>query len=254
MRHLFLIALSLLTLHSAYCQSSDNIVAYWSFDDDVEGVVKDSSKNQNDGVSYDLTYAKGVVGQAGYFDGVNSKVIIPNTPKEITNLRYGSISCWFKFENIGGQVLPILYLGKSVSGRPNHSMVIEVGHDRGNPYNRRLYLTTIIGRGVNFCVDSAYNLDENRWYHYVAVVSKRGNTIYIDGKEHQNRRYNLGSDSSYTTFFNDVPAKDLLSIGYGKYSQEDPFYSFKGYIDEMIIYDRALTRDEVRELYRKGNQ
>ncbi|MFR9655253.1 MAG: LamG domain-containing protein [Rikenellaceae bacterium] len=179
-------------------------------------------------------------------------MIIPNTPKEITNLESGSISCWFKFENVGGQVLPILYLGSSTSGGSNYSMIIEVGHDRGNPDNRRLYLTSIIGRGKNFCVDSNNNLDQNRWYHYVAVVSESGNTIYIDGKEHHSRRYNLGSNSTYTTFFDDVPIKELLSIGYGRYSQEDPFYSFSGYLDEIKIYDRPLTSQEVRALYEQG--
>ncbi|MFI3302880.1 MAG: DUF1566 domain-containing protein [Rikenellaceae bacterium] len=231
---------------------TNGIVAHWSFDNDSPGVVVDSSTNGNNGVSSRVTYTQGVVGKAAYFDGIGSKVIIPDTPKEIVNLKNGTISCWFKFENVGGQVLPILYLGKATSGRPNHSMVIEVGHDRGNPSNRRLYLTTIVGRGSNFCVDSNNNLDQNRWYHYVAVVSKSGNTIYIDGKEHTNRRYNLGSNSSYTTFFDDVPTKELLSIGYGKYSQEDPFYSFKGYIDELKIYDYPLSSKEVKSLYGEG--
>ncbi len=251
MRRIIILIIAALATITAHAQES-GLVANWSFDNDTEGVAIDSSSNQNHGKSEDVTYRAGVVGKAAYFNGESSKIVIPNTPKSIANLKAGSISCWFKFENIGGQVLPILYLGKATSGRPNHSMVIEVGHDRGNPYNRRLYLTTIIGRGINFCVDSAYNLDENRWYHYVVVVSKKGNTIYIDGKEHLDRRYNLGSDSSYTTFFNDVPTKELLSIGYGKYSQEDPFYSFKGYIDEMKIYDRALTRQEVKSLYEEG--
>ncbi len=251
MKHLLLATIATLITISVSGQQS-GMVANWSFDNDTEGMAIDSSQNKNHGEAVDVTYHEGVVGKAAYFNGESSKIIIPNTPKSIANLKSGSISCWFKFENIGGQVLPILYLGKATSGRPNHSMVIEVGHDRGNPYNRRLYLTTIIGRGINFCVDSNYNLDQNRWYHYVVVVSKRGNTIYIDGKEHHNRRYNLGSDSSYTTFFNDVPTKELMSIGYGKYSQEDPFYSFKGYIDEMRIYDRALTKQEVKSLYEAG--
>lgn len=251
MRYLFLLAFIAISTVSVYSQR-DGVVASWSFDNDSKGVVYDSSKNKNHGKATDVTYEEGIVGKAAYFDGVNSKIIIPNTPKSITNLKTGTISCWFKFENIGGQVLPILYLGKSTSGRPNYSMIIEVGHDRGNPSNRRLYLTTIVGRGSNFCVDSNYNLEENRWYHYVAVVSEKGNTIYIDGKEHSGRRYNLGSNSSYTTFFNDVPAKELLSIGYGKYSQEDPFYSFKGWIDEVTIFDTPLSKEEIKELYKLG--
>ncbi len=251
MRDYLSIIIATMITSSAMGQA-DGVVAYWSFDNDTRNIVFDSSTNQNHGESCDVTYHKGVVGDAAYFDGITSKIIIPDTPEEITNLKSGSISCWFKFENIGGQVLPILYLGRSTSATPSYSMVVEVGHDRGNPNNRRLYLTSIVGRGSNFCVDSNYNLKEDRWYHYVAVVSESGNTIYIDGEEHHSRRYNLGSNSSYTTFFNDVPIKELLSIGYGKYSQEEPFYSFKGYIDELMIYDRPLSAQEVKSLYDKG--
>ncbi|MFI3331571.1 MAG: LamG domain-containing protein [Rikenellaceae bacterium] len=251
MKYFLLMAIATTMAISASAHDND-MVAYWSFDNDSENTVIDLSQNKNHGASLDVDYTKGVVGKAAYFNGKTSKIIIPNTPKEITNLKQGSISCWFKFENQGGQILPILYLGKATSGRPNHSMVIEVGHDRGNAQNRRLYLTTIVGRGSNFCVDSNYNLNENTWYHYVAVVSKSGNTIYINGKEHKNRRYNLGSNSSYTTFFYHVPTKELLSIGYGKYSQEEPFYSFKGSIDELRIYDSALSSEQVKALYSQG--
>ncbi len=319
-----------ITLIALFCTitltsyGDNEVVAYWSFDNDQEGTVIDSSKNQNHGESSFVTYTDGVVGKAAYFDGEKSKIIIPNTPSEIVNLDEGTISCWFKFENKGGQVLPVLYLGKVTSEKPPHSMILEIGHDRGDPNNRRVYLTTIAssgsmssknrsssnqnrqstrntssfsggsggrtsmsggqssynggamrnsnsnsnsqnssrnnsqsnstkskkeGEGSNFCVDSRTNLSENEWYHYVAVVSQKGNTVYINGKELKDRRYNLGSDSSYTTFFNDVPTKELLSIGYGKYSQEDPFYSFNGYIDEVMIFDKPLSKKEIEKLY-----
>ncbi|MFR9653046.1 MAG: DUF1566 domain-containing protein [Rikenellaceae bacterium] len=229
----------------AESQPGTGLVASWSF----ELSAKDSSANMSHGKAEGVSYVDGVVGKAAYFDGMSSKIIIPDIPKTITSLKEGTISCWFKFENRGGQVLPLLYLGKATSGKPNYSMVLEIGHNRGDSSNRRLYLTTIVGRGENFCVDSNTNLTPGKWYHYAAVVSQRGNTIYINGKEHTTRRYNLGSDSSYTTFFDDVPAKELLSIGYGKYSQEDPFYSFKGAIDEMAIYSRALSSEEILALY-----
>ncbi|MFR9651217.1 MAG: LamG domain-containing protein [Rikenellaceae bacterium] len=251
MKYIVSFILAIAATVSAFGQDY-GVVADWTFDNDFEGVVMDSGESQNHGTSVGVTHTEGVVGKAAYFDGVSSKITIPHLPKSITSLKKGSIAFWFKFENIGGQVLPILYLGKAISGKPDHSMVIEVGHDRGNPDNRKIYLTTIIGRGENFCVDSNFNLEENRWYHYAVVVSKSGNTVYIDGEELTNRRYNLGSDSSYTTFFNDVPAKELLSIGYGKYSQEDPFYHFKGYLDEFKIFDYPLTSKKVKALYEQG--
>ena len=60
-----------------------------------------------------------------------------------------------------------------------------------------------------------------------------------------NRNYNLGSDSRYTDFFADVPEKKMLSLGYGRYGLANPFYPFKGSIDEVMIYNRALTAGDV---------
>lgn len=54
-------------------------------------------------------------------------------------------------------------------------------------------------------------------------------------------------------FFAHVPADDLLSIGYGRYGREDRFYTFKGSIDGLRIYDRALSAGEIEKLYQQGN-
>ncbi len=200
-----------------------------------------------------MKYTDGVIGKAAQFNGVNSKIIINKIdgtlPKSITDLKVGTVSFWIKFENRGGQVLPIIYLGKSDSSMPSRSMIFEVGHDKGNIENRRLYFTSIISQSNNFCVDSGMNLEEGKWYHYVAVVSDQGSTIYLNGVEIMNRRYNLGSTTQCSVFFDDVPNKEILSIGYGHYSQEEPFFSFNGLIDDILIYDRALSYDEVMALF-----
>ena len=65
-----------------------------------------------------------------------------------------------------GQILPILYFGEEDTGTPHNSLIIEIGHAH-NIANRRLYFTIVNQR---FCFDSRINLEENRWYHFVAVV------------------------------------------------------------------------------------
>ena len=95
-------------------------------------------------------------------------------------------------------------------------------------------------------------MNENEWYHFAAVVGDNYNTGYLNGVEMTNRHYNLGSDNTYSTFFNDVPVKEMLSIGYGRFGQNDPFYTFKGAIDDVRIYDKALTGAEIEKLYRSA--
>lgn len=237
---------------------TEGLVAHWTFDDDSNNDVIDSSSNTLNGISYSVDYEDGMIGKSALFDGETSKIIIPDEnslpPDTIANLEVGTISCWFKFVNKGGQVLPILYFGQATLTDSHYrGMIVEIGHDSGDIDNRRLYFTTIHSSSENFCFDSGENLMENTWYHFVAVISESGNIGYLNGAEITNRRYNLGSDESYTIFFNDVPDKEMLSIGYGRYSQEEPYYSFNGNIDNVMIYNRALSEEEITELYNMGS-
>ena len=230
------------------------LVAYWSFDNDPGATVKDESVNKLDGTGTAITYETGVSGMAARFNDAQAKIIFPAAgtppPVSISGLATGSVSVWFKYQNLGAQILPIFYFGESDTGTPHNSLIIEVGHGGGtNPSNKRLYFT-IVNR--SFCYDSNFNLLENNWYHFVAVVSSSGNTGYLNGVEMTNRKYNLGSNARYTDFFSNVPVRELLSIGYGRYGQEDPFFSFSGCIDEVRIYDRPLNADEVNLLYQVG--
>lgn len=236
---------------------TEGLIANWTFDNDQDDEITDSSDYGYNGTSYSVEYDDGVVGKSLLFDGETSKIVIPDAdslpPEAIGTLEEGTVAGWFKFVNKGGQVLPILYFGKSTSTDLPYGLILEIGHDGGDIDNRRLYFTIIHYASENHCFDSGENLLENTWYHFAVTVSDSGNTGYLNGAELTNRRYNLGSDENYTVFFNDVPNKEMLSIGYGRYSQEEPFYSFNGNIDNVMIYNRALTEDEVVELYSMGD-
>ncbi len=253
MRQLLLILLGVCLVHTISAQTpTDGLISHWSFDSDTKTKVTDSAGGLI-GTPSKIKYEKGVIGSAALFDGKKSKIIItdPNgyPPARITDLKVGTVSFWIKFENRGGQLLPILYLGKNNTSMPSQGMLFEVGHDRGNIENRRLYFTTITSTRSNFCVDSGMNLRPGVWYHYVAVMSNNGSTLYINGIEITTRRYNLGATKQSVSFFDKVSNKEQLSIGYGRYSQEEPFFSFNGLIDDMRIYDRPLSKDEVLQLF-----
>ncbi len=234
-------------------EATEGLVAHWSFDNDTKREVKDLVGTSH-GAATKVEYRDGAIGKAALFNGVSSKIIVKdskgNPPKAVTDLAIGTISFWVKFENRGGQVLPIVFLGKEDTSMPSRSMIFEIGHDRGNIENRRLYFTTIKAHQDNFCVDSGLNLEPGVWYHYAAVVSNEGSTLYINGVEITTRRYNLGSKKESVCFFNDVTNKELFSIGYGRYSQEEPFFSFNGLIDDVRLYDRPLSGTEVVELFK----
>lgn len=228
------------------------LVAHWPLDNDSTGTVSDISGNAFHASAYNINYGAGAEGQAALFNGSNSRIYVPayNTapPAVISQLSTGSIALWFKFLNMGADILPLLYFGESNAANPHNSLIIEIGHAQ-DAQNRRLYFT-IINKG--FCYDSGINLNPNTWYHFVAVVSDSGNTGYLNGTELTGRHYNLGSDSTYTDFFADVPTPLILTLGYGRFGQETPFFPYKGALDEVRIYNRPLLAADVQALYQQG--
>jgi hypothetical protein len=80
----------------------------------------------------------------------------------------------------------------------------------------------------------------NEWHHYVGV--RDGNTarLYIDGVQ-------VDSDTN-----NDVGSTDNNHpITIGKLFRED--YSLDGSIDEVMIFNRSLSADEIKSLYVTGS-
>jgi len=228
------------------------LVAHWPFDNDSTGTVSDISSNAFHASAYNINYGAGAEGQAAFFNGSNSRIYVPafNTmpPSAISQLSKGSIALWFKFQNMGADILPLFYFGESNTANPHNSLIIEIGHAQ-NAQNRKLYFT-IVNKG--FCYDSGVNLNPDTWYHFVAVVSDSGNTGYLNGIELTARQYNLGSDNSYTDFFADVPTPLMLTLGYGRYGQQNPFFHYKGALDEVRIYNRPLMPADVQALFQQG--
>ncbi len=249
---IFIVTLNITTIHKLSADIESGLIAHWNFDHDTHGIIKDQSDNIFNGTAYNISYKKGPIGNAAVFNSPNDRIYIPDSssipPKQISDLKTGSISLWFKYQSVGGNILPIFYYGESETNTAHNSLIIEIGHSQ-NPANRRLYFTIV---NQKFCYDSGENLEEDRWYHFVAVVSNNGNSGYLNGKPLYGRHYNLGSDSTYSDFFVDVPTNELLAIGYGRYGREDPFFTFKGGIDDVRIYNRTLSARDVEELYQLG--
>lgn len=238
------------SLTTGFCEEGeDSLLAHWSFDRDEAGIVFDSGPGELHGTAYNIAYGRGVMGRAAVFEAGQGEIHVPayavDPPEAVGELAFGTISVWFNFEDVGGQMLPIFYFGEADTGTRHNSLIIEIGH-RDKPENRKLYFTIINAR---FCYDSGTNLEPGQWYHFAAVVSPEGNTGYLNGQEMTKRHYNLGSNAADTDFFSSVPEQEMLAIGYGRYGLADRFYHFQGQIDDVRIYERPLNVEAVARLY-----
>jgi hypothetical protein len=238
---------------------TDGLLAHWTFDEGSGNVIGDFSGYDKSGTVYGALWTKGAVNGALDFDGIDDYVQVPNyfslPPSHLASLGEGSISAWFKCDSIPADygIMPIFYYGAydtclNVPDAANQGLIIEVGHSPIHPESKRIYFT-IFADGCtfpSFCFDSAEDVTEGEWHHFVAVVGENYNTGYLDGQELVNRNYNFGN-SSCSQFFADVIKNETLWIGRGYWHGNTAF--FDGAIDDIRVYNRPLSAQEVQELH-----
>jgi len=91
--------------------------------------------------------------------------------------------------------------------------------------------------------DLSKKINDGQWHHLVLVRDVDVNMIrgYIDGQEDTNSPW---VDTTNSTIESTSP----IRMGY----RTDNTYPFNGQIDDVRIYNRALTEDEIKFLYQRG--
>jgi hypothetical protein len=88
-----------------------------------------------------------------------------------------------------------------------------------------------------------------QWHHPVGVVDHDAGTtlLYVDGKLMKKRSWPAGKISRNY-------GKEPWRIGHASPGAAKFAWPAKGAIDDVRIYDRALSADEVRKMYEAGRQ
>lgn len=249
----FFASLILMTVHA-----EDERVAHWSFNKIKGDTIFDESPYANHGTNYGADIIDGVHGKALSFNGISDYARIPadgqNPPAVLKTLGMGSISVWFRVDEIPMHygIAPIFYYGSEGKcdffDAANQGLIIEVGHSPIHYASKRVYFT-IWKNGCtypSFCYDSREGISTEQWHHLVVVVGEDYNTGYLNGVEMTDRRYNFGN-SSYSQFFEDAVVHEKLWLGKGHWDRTDQH--FNGAIDELSIYNYPLSSNEVKTLY-----
>lgn len=252
--------LLVLILQSGWnANGQDSLVAYWNFDILDDDMIYDVSVNANHGTNYGGELVPGVKGNAISFDGVSAYIRIPGDgkppPAMYSELGEGAISFWFKADNIPTTygIAPLFYYGAEEKcdffDAANKGFIIELGHSPIFRGSKELFFTAWKNGCTypSFCFDSHHPITINEWHHIVVVVGKDYNTGYLNGIEMVNRDYNFGN-ASYSEFFEDAIAHEKLWLGKGHWDRTIQY--FDGTIDELRIFNKALSSREVIQLYK----
>jgi len=203
------------------------LVGHWTFDGpDISGTrAKDRSGNNNHGtLTNGPTTTIGKVGQALNFDGVNDRVDVGDI--DFTSGPF-SISLWFKTTN---QTNAERLLSKwSSITNINYEIYIKTTNPAGliaGLYDGAFQSSTVNG-----------TFHDGQWHNAVMVVTTSAITAYVDGI--------AGSVGSHD---NSITGNNIQTQIGGATQIGSPNF-INAIIDDVRIYNRALSAAEISRLY-----
>ena len=237
-------ALSESSPENVFIRIIDGLVGAWHFEDNVN----DTSGNNIQGtILGEPTFVDGVIGRAIEFDGVNDALIIQPisfygwTEFTIVEWVYAynpkANADWSKFSMIGDAW--------------NEQVATYIGTTNGENYtNIRVYfLTKRTTDGA--LLYNAYDFSSyvNTWVHIVRrFTSSREYSVWLNG----NKVYSRTIGTNELTILDIDPNTATVPERYRRFilgANSIPYEYMKHKTDELFIFNRALTDEEIADLY-----
>jgi hypothetical protein len=220
-----------------------NMISWWTGDGGTGDIV-----NGNDGTAVgNVGFARGVVGQAFNLDGLNSYVNAGNPPMlQVSNGDF-TVDAWVLFNALSNAPeVTIAPLGDMSIVDKMSAQYVNVDGWRLLKQDDNRFWFCLGGKDGNHCGDPAFTVFSTTtattgvWYHVAAVKKANGLEIYVNGA--------LEDFRTPLPDFLDTNAADLL-IG-ASIAEGAPL---NGLVDEVEVFNRALTADEIRAIYVAGS-
>ena len=228
---------------SAYAaeDAASALVLHLKFDEGSGKAAKDSSGKGNDGaLQGSCKWVKGKVGKALEFDGKGAYVdVMILSPIDFD--KSFTIMAWVK------TTATDLKLSRTVitnlrNSRERKGFAI---FDEYGKYRINVYRTTAdkANKKANYETCSLGFFEKDKWVHMAVVVNFEDDSmrIFKNGKD---VRASYHADASKNNWHNSA----LLRVGAEQVGTKEPYF-FTGVIDDVRIYQKALSEAEVRKLY-----
>lgn len=209
---------------------TNGLIGYYPFN----GNTNDESGNGFNGVATDIVYVaghNGVAGQAASFNGSSSKIMTTLSLRKLTGY---TVSAWVKVPSDGGGIITD---HKGVSGMGDGFSLGNNKFGLDGDYAMRM-------------IEKKDPIPADTWYHITGVwEAPSGSTIdqsqmklYINGELVQQINILSAINSRAVPFNADTAMVIGRHFGWNQW--------FKGAVDELRIYNRALTNAEINLLYK----
>ncbi|MDO8517619.1 MAG: LamG-like jellyroll fold domain-containing protein, partial [Nanoarchaeota archaeon] len=218
-----------------------SLVGWWTMDDvNGSGSPLDISGYGNNGSALNgaTQVSNGKFGKGFVFDGVNDYVQIGNTnadPLLQVNKNF-TISAWANQNGINSEIQTAIYGRISTSSSFKYAYGLVVANTLGTNY------TALIGNGTSIIQANCPTTTIRQWNFYTAVYNGTSIICYLNG---------IAGSSLSITLTGNYPSngtgtiKDIIGAGYGG----GPNTNFNGSIDDVMIFNRSLSAEEITALY-----
>ncbi len=197
--------------------------AYWPLDEVSGSLAPDHSGNGHDGLVQGSSWVVGRYAAGLQLDGSTDNVHVDATALELGDWAGLTISAWVRNDVGVGAGTDDIVTWWSWNGYPCTDCSLLLTHHKNNEYFFEIAGTAVTGGAVS-----------TDWTHVTATWDGGWIRLYVDGIE---------VDSRARTGSLPTSSGDLVIGG-----QDDGTHNFEGVVDEVRLYDRALSASEVMDL------
>jgi hypothetical protein len=205
-------------------------IAYWTFDE-IDGTVAHDSTGANDGHVQGARWSDGPVGGALAFDGLDDYVDCGSDPALAPEQM--TIAFWIWVDSRVSYQYPLGRISDTTAAR---EYMFSTGGEG------KLEFSFGLDAWKRVVVVSQSTLPVRQWVHVAATRDGAMASLYLDGQ--------LQDWASYSF----VPPHEAQALRIGSVGTTEGAGFFKGKLDDVRIYDRALTEEETQELYQEAGQ
>lgn len=208
--------------------ASSNLLFWWSFDDSPTTSFADLSSLNNDGVlngSADFEQVDGRMGAA--VRGLSQQVFLSISDASTGTLTDLSVGFWIKASDAAEAGWSDW---RAIIDKSNFTNGWQIDVDNSSP--RRLRSRIDASSSSSNRTSSAGDVFDDTWHHIVYTAGAGSINYYVDGSSVASNSYSTGSG-------NTIENSENLTV------QLEPDM----YLDEVRLYNRVLTSDEVSEWF-----
>jgi hypothetical protein len=221
---------------------TDGLVAHWKLDEGEGTTAYDSAGTNHGTLVNGPVWTSGQIAGALDFDGLNDYVNLGNDSSLKPPLPV-TLSAWINMSDPDEPIQDDIILLDTLDGYNRYygiwlihgGGIIDTGYGDGG----------IAGQGSRRNKHTTAILDENNWYHVAAVI--KGPTdmnVYLDAVDVGGTYQGTGGSLVYSNGNGTIGARQNDRAG--------AEYFFDGRIDDVRVYNRVLSAEEVGQLYVEG--